>query len=180
MLGDIEAGRHSRAEFADYIPDVASENGVVPACHSHIGKKRRSPRQDASVRGLHMGMGPDHRRNSAVEEPRHRRFLAGRFGMKIHNDALDCPGNLRQDLFHRLKRTICALLHENFAHERNDRDFAACGIAEDVPPFSRLQGAQIRGAHQIFDGKNLCFKVFLIPHVISRGQYIGNFHVFDT
>ena len=115
-----------------------------------------------------------------ILEPRHRRFLAGRFGMKIHNDALDCPGNLRQDLFHRLKRTICALLHENFAHERNDRDFAACGIAEYVPPFSRLQGAQIRGAHQIFDGKNLCFKVFLIPHVISRGQYIGNFHVFDT
>ena len=34
--------------------------------------------------------------------------------------------------------------------------------------------------YQIFDGKNLCFKVFLIPHVISRGQYIGNFHVFDT
>jgi hypothetical protein len=84
--GNWEVSGQAVYEALDYWLVIAAEAGVIRTAHSNVTKECGSARENALVGCLHMGMGTKDGRDLPVQEPAHRDFFAGRFGMHVHDD----------------------------------------------------------------------------------------------
>src|SRR5438105_3596853 len=86
--GDLEAGRHPVEEPLDDCALLHADYGVVRPGHAYVGDVGRTPGQDLLVRGSHMRVRSDHRRDTPIKIPAHGLLFTRGFGVHVHNDDL--------------------------------------------------------------------------------------------
>src|SRR5207302_3810058 len=86
-LGRLERGVSRREEPLDRGLLAQPDDAVPRAAHADVGLVRRSAVQDAFVGGLDVRVGPEHRRDTAVEKMPHGILLARRLAVHVDEDA---------------------------------------------------------------------------------------------
>src|SRR3954452_558924 len=67
---------------------LQADDRIVVAAHAEIAEIRRAAGQDLRIRGRHMGVRADHRRDPTIGEMAERHLLAGRLAVKIDDNGI--------------------------------------------------------------------------------------------
>ena len=92
--------------------------------HSGVAQKRSPAWQNLLIRGLHVGMSSDDRRNLAVKKMSDRDFLARRFAMNIDNNVRSFLTHLSDGRFDRAEWILQNRLHKCTALHVDHADLA--------------------------------------------------------
>ena len=151
----IEVARHDDRR-------IDPQHRVARPDHPGVSDECRALRQDAGVRGRHMGVAAEDRREAPVEMPAHRELLARRFGVPVEDAHLRrALAQLFQEQVERAERVVL-LGHEHATYGVCDeRPF------RDRPAASRIPRRKVERPHAEVQRIDLLEEDALIPHVVA-------------
>ena len=91
--GDLEMGRPEGERGFQNPVDPPAEDALAGAGHAHVALEGRAAGENLLVGGGHVRMGPEDRRDAAVEMAPHDLHVAGRLGVEVEQDHADVVWN---------------------------------------------------------------------------------------
>ena len=122
-----------------------SDDGVIAAAHADVSNVASSQRQDMSIIGLHMGMGPHHHAQLTVEAISEGLLFRSRIGVEIYEMEL-CWFFLKNGV-HRFIRRTNRFIHKRLAEDVRNPKITFLGL-EDRAPCPLMEREEICGANQ--------------------------------
>ncbi len=173
LLRGLEGDRALREEPLQHQLLAHADHRVARPAHADVGDERRAARQEPLVGRLDVGVGPDDRRDLAVEVMAHRGLLARGLGVEVHEDGAAPLGLQRGDLRERGREGVVERLHEDAPLEVDHAQLAPVGRLDHLAAAAGGAGRVVGGAQEARVGRlEVWTDLALRPDVVAAREQV--------